>query len=137
MPSVAEGMIVEAIRAETLARPVTSVLLVGAQSCELVRAVNGLVGAECLSLLHLDRAHGGVGCALGNVERFLGDDLADAAPWTIVAVDCVAAKNYGLLREIVRQASGWIASDGLVLVAGPKKGGAEVAAKTLRDVFGR
>src|SRR5437868_3076556 len=98
MPSVAEAMIVEAIRAETTTRFVARVLLVGAQSCELVRAVNALVGAEHVSLLHLDRAHGGVGCALGNVERFLGDDRPDTEPWTIAAVDCTAAKNYGLLR---------------------------------------
>ena len=137
MLSVTEGMIVEAIRAETLARPGASVLLVGAQSCELVRSVNALVGSDNVSLLHLDSAHAGVGCALGNRERFLGDDLADNEPWTIVAVDCVAAKNYGLLREIVRQTGGWVAPDGLVLVAGPKKGGAEVAAKALRDVFER
>jgi 16S rRNA (guanine1207-N2)-methyltransferase len=130
-------MLVEAIRAESQTRPVAGVLLVGAQSCELARSVNTLVGAAHVTLLHLDSAHGGVGCALGNVERFLGDDLPDDPLWTIVAVDCIAAKNYGLLREIVRQAGGWIGSDGLVLVAGPKKGGAEVAAKALRDVFGR
>jgi 16S rRNA (guanine1207-N2)-methyltransferase len=135
MPSVTEAMIVEAVRAEARARPAPGVLLVGAQSCEVVRAINTGVGAEHVAVLHLDSAHGGVGCDLGNAEHFLGDDLAAAAPWAIVAVDCTAAKNYGLLREIVRQTRGWVGADGLVLVAGPKKGGAEVAARALRDSF--
>jgi 16S rRNA (guanine1207-N2)-methyltransferase len=86
-------------------------------------------------LLHLDHATDAVGAGLGNREILLGDDLAPLAPFAVVGLNVEAAKSYRLLREIVGQTATYLDSAGVVLVAGPKKGGAEVAARVLRERF--
>ena len=118
-----------------------AILLIGMQACATVAAANELAGPASVRLLHLDRAAGGVACGLGNAESMLGDDGdAEAGPlaprsFGIVALNVEAARSYRLLREIVAQAATLVKPDGCVLVAGPKKGGAEVAAATLREQF--
>ena len=104
-------------------------------------AANALAGAASIQLLHLDRAAGGVACGLGNAESMLGDEGdSEARPlvprsFGIVGLNVEAARSYRLLREIVAQAAALVKPDGCVLVAGPKKGGAGVAAATLREQF--
>ena len=129
-----EALLLDALREEAARRPLAAVLLIGIQACSTVSAANQIVGAESVALLHLDRATGAVECGLGNRESFLGDvPLSDGL--SLVAVNVEAAKSYRLLREILTQTSRVVARDGAVLVAGPRKGGAEVAAHALHDVF--
>jgi 16S rRNA G1207 methylase RsmC len=115
-----------------------SALLIGVQAAATVSAANALLasaGGEPAVLLHLDRATESVGLGLGNREILLGDDLAALGPFGLIGLNVEAAKSYRLLREIVGQTAERIQPDGVVLVAGPKKGGAEVAARVLRERF--
>ena len=131
--------------------PGPAILLIGMQSAGTVAAANALAGPARVQLLHLDRAAGGVGGGLGNAESMLGDsddsevggidaERTKAGPpaagsFAIVGLNVEAAKSYRLLREIVALAAGLVRPDGCLLVAGPKKGGAEVAALALRELF--
>jgi 16S rRNA (guanine1207-N2)-methyltransferase len=113
-------------------------LLIGVQAAATVSAANALLagaGGEPAVLLHLDRATESVGLGLGNRELLLGDDLAALGPFGLIGLNVEAAKSYRLLREIVGQTAESVRTDGVVLVAGPKKGGAEVAARVLRERF--
>jgi 16S rRNA (guanine1207-N2)-methyltransferase len=116
-----------------------AVLLIGVQACATVAAANALAGPDTVRLLHLDRAAGGVACGLGNAESMLGDDdsAATLAPGSfgVIGLNVEAARSYRLLREIVAQAAALVTESGCLLVAGPKKGGAVVAAATLREHF--
>jgi 16S rRNA (guanine1207-N2)-methyltransferase len=132
---VAEALILDALRREAAHRALPGVLLIGMQAATTVRAAVDIVGSERLVLLHLDRSTEAVGAVSGLRELYLGDDLTSSAPFTLVALNVEAAKSYRLLREIVRQAATLVGSDGVVLVGGPRRGGAEVAAKTLREQF--
>jgi len=135
--ALTESLILDALREEASRRPLSSVLLIGLQSCSTVSAANGIVGSERLVLLHLDRAAGAVACGLGNRELFLGDEpgSGNGSPYSLVAVNVEAAKSYRLLREVVGQTARDLDPDGVVLVAGPRKGGAEVAARALGEAF--
>jgi len=135
--ALTEALILDALREEADRRPLDGVLLIGIRACSTVGAANQIVGAERPALLHLDRASGAVGCGLGNRESFLGDAPApdDPASFSVVAVNVEAAKSYRLLREVVAQTARALDPEGAVLVAGPRKGGAEVAARALQDVF--
>jgi 16S rRNA (guanine1207-N2)-methyltransferase len=139
--ALAEALILDALREEAARRQRAGVLLIGMQSAATVGVANQLVGSERVTLLHLDRASGAMGLGLGNRESFLGDENsadgqpADLGPFSVVAVNVDAAKSYRLLREILRQTARQVADDGVVFVAGPRKGGAEVAARTLEEVF--
>ena len=135
--ALTESLILDALREEASGRPLSSVLLIGIESCSTVNSANGLVGRERLVLLHLDRAAGAVACGLGNRELFFGDEpgSGDGSPYSLVAVNVEAAKSYRLLREVVRQTARALDPDGVVLVAGPRKGGAEVAARALGEAF--
>lgn len=110
-------------------------LLIGIQAADTVSSANAILGADHVVLLHLDHATESVGLGLGNYELLLGDDPATLGPYWLIAVNVEAAKSYRLLREIVGQTAAQVTADGVVLVAGPKKGGAEVAAKVLRERF--
>ncbi|MCC7368695.1 MAG: methyltransferase [Chloroflexi bacterium] len=112
-----------------------SALLIGVQACETVAAANALLGADRVCLLHLDRAAGGVGCGLGNAEAMLGGDGLPAGPFDVLGLNVEAARTYRVLREIVATAAGQLAPDGCLLVAGPRKGGAEAMASTMRTHF--
>ncbi|MGE3269649.1 MAG: class I SAM-dependent methyltransferase, partial [Chloroflexota bacterium] len=59
----------------------------------------------------------------------------DRASYRLIAVNVEAAKSYRVLRAVLNLAAEQVSPDGSVLVAGPKKGGAEVAATRLRDLF--
>ena len=137
--AVTEGLILDALRAEASGRPLAGILLIGTQSCSTVEAAAQLVGGEHVVLLHLDRAAGAVGCGLGARELFLGDETAlggaGASAFSVITVNVEAAKSYRLLRELVGQTVRYLAADGVVLIAGPKKGGAEVAARALHELF--
>jgi 16S rRNA (guanine1207-N2)-methyltransferase len=139
--SLSEALILDALGEEVRGRPLAGVLLIGMQTCSTVSAVNRLVGSEQADLLHLDRAAGAVACGLGNHERFLGDEPApgdqsgSTGSYAVVAVNVEAAKSYRLLRELVGQTARYVDAGGTVLVAGPRKGGAEVAARVLNDAF--
>jgi 16S rRNA G1207 methylase RsmC len=139
--SLAEVLILEVLREEAERRDLSSVLLIGMQACSTIQSANEMVGSERVTLLHLDRAAGAVACGLGNQERYLsledgetshGDDPATNA---VVAVNVEAAKSYRLLREVVGRTARHVEADGVVLVAGPRKGGAEVAARSLGELF--
>src|SRR4051812_32041606 len=95
------------------------------QAAATVTAANGIVGAERVVLLHLDRATGAVALGLGNLERYLGEELASLGPFAVVGLNVEAAKSYRLLREIVGQAAAYVDEAGTVLVAGPRRGGGE------------
>lgn len=118
-----------------------AILLIGVQARDTVAKANALAGPQHVRLLHLDRAAGGVGCGLGNTESMLvdGDDTGagrlEAGSFAVIGLNVEAARSYRLLREIVAQAAGLLRPDGSLLVTGPKKGGAEVAAITLRELF--
>jgi len=140
--SLAEPLILDVLRAEAARRPVPRVLLIGMQSCSTVQVANEIAGADRVDLLHLDRAAGAVGCGLGNAERYVGlgsgsdgGESADPPVYSVVALNVEAAKSYRLLREVVGSTVGLVAADGCALVAGPRKGGAEVAARVLEDLF--
>ncbi len=130
-----EALLLDGIRSEAGRIGPGRCLLIGAQACSTVQAANAILGAERVLLLHLDQAAGAVGCGLGNAEQLLGDDPAATSQFALVAVNVDAAKSYRLLREIVGQTARYVGEAGVVLVAGPKKGGAEVAATTLREQF--
>jgi 16S rRNA (guanine1207-N2)-methyltransferase len=136
---VAEALLLDVLRQQSALpqepdRPARA-LLIGIQAAGTVEAANAILGADHVVLLHLDRATKSVGLGLGNHELLLGEDPAMLGPFGLVAVNVEAAKSYRLLREIVRQTAAQVSADGVVLVAGPKKGGAEVAAKILRERF--
>jgi 16S rRNA (guanine1207-N2)-methyltransferase len=139
--ALTEQLILEALREEAPRRALDGVLLIGMQACATVSAANQLVGRDSVVLLHLDRSAGAVECGLGNRELFIGGDLRAsreggvAPPYSVVVVNVEAAKSYRLLRDVVGQTARYLAADGVVLVAGPRKGGAEVAARVLRDAF--
>jgi 16S rRNA (guanine1207-N2)-methyltransferase len=139
--TLAEELILDALREEAARRALSGVLLIGIQACSTVSASSQLVGSDNLVLLHLDRAAGAVACGLGNRELFLGAEIGPggqrggAASFSVVAVNVEAAKSYRLLREVVGQTAQYVDADGVVLVAGPRKGGAEVAARALREAF--
>ena len=138
---VTEALILEALHEEASRRRPDGVLLIGVQACSTVRSANRLVGGAAVALLHLDRAAGAVGCGLGNSEHFLGDEAGlggsggEASGYSVVALNVEAAKSYRLLREIVNRSVLYLRADGVVLVAGPRKGGAEVAARALEEVY--
>jgi 16S rRNA (guanine1207-N2)-methyltransferase len=132
---LAERLILDALRQEAARRALVSVLLIGIQAGATVGAANAIVGSERLVLLHLDRATDAYGLGLGNHEMLLGQDLGPLAPFGLVGLNVGAAKSYRLLREVVAQTARLIAEDGAVLVAGPRRGGAEVAARVLRERF--
>ena len=140
--SLAEPLILDALREEGGRRSLARVLLIGMQSSATVMAANEMLGADRVDLLHLDRSAGAVGCGLGNAEQYIGldggaggADLDHAPRYTVVALNVAAAKSYRLLRDIVSGTAQLVAEDGCVLVAGPRKGGAEVAATVLEDLF--
>jgi 16S rRNA (guanine1207-N2)-methyltransferase len=133
--SPTEALLVDAIREEAARTDLAGVLLIGMQARSTVQAVNGLLDAERVTLLHLDRAPEAVGCGLGNREWFIGDGPGPAGGFGVVAVNVEGAKSYRLLREIVAQAARLLEGDGVVLVAGPRRGGAEVAAHALEEAF--
>jgi 16S rRNA (guanine1207-N2)-methyltransferase len=116
-----------------------AILLVGVQRPDTLVAANALAGPARVYLLHLDRATETVGRGYGNTELMLGDDTRTASlmpgSFRIVGLNVEAARSYRLLREIVGQAAALVHPDGCLLVAGPRKGGAEVAAVTLRALF--
>jgi len=135
-----EELLLEAVRDIRAVEASASLLLIGPQACSTVDAANQLTGTGRVALLHLDRSAGGVGCGLGNREAYLSSDLTaeragDAERYAVVGLNVEAAKSYRLLREIVTALPGYVLPDGVVLVAGPRKGGADVAATTLREVF--
>ncbi len=135
-----EALLLEALADERTRRGAASCLLIGMQSCATVGGANRLLGAEHVALLHLDRSAGGVGCGLGNAEAFLSGRVVPESPseperYAVVGINVEAARNYRLLREIVGSLAARLAADGVVLAAGPKKGGAEVAATALREMF--
>lgn len=136
---VAEALLLDALRQQSTPgqEPACQAraLLIGIQAAGTVEAANAILGAEHVVLLHLDRATESVGLRLGNRELLLGDDPGMLGPFGLIAVNVEAAKSYRLLREIVGQTAAQVSADGVVLVAGPKKGGAEVAAKVLREHF--
>ena len=116
------------------------VLLIGMQRRDTVRSANALAGADQVQLLHLDHAATTVRCGLGNAESMLGDgDSEDTSlpqqSFSVVGLNVEAARSYRVLREIVAQAAALVSPDGCLLVAGPRKGGAEVAAVALRALF--
>jgi 16S rRNA (guanine1207-N2)-methyltransferase len=133
--SPTEALLVDAIRQEAARANLSGVLLIGMQARSTVQAVNGLLGAERVTLLHLDRAPEAVGCGLGNREWFIGDEPGPAGGFGVVAVNVEGAKSYRLLREILVQAPRLLAEKGAILVAGPRRGGAEVAARALEEAF--
>jgi 16S rRNA (guanine1207-N2)-methyltransferase len=154
--TLTERLILDALREESMRRVLPGVLLIGMQACSTVSAANQLVGSDRVALLHLDRASGAVGCGLGNRERFFGDageaagqpdgrgrrsecDLSaqsgDPERFGLVALNVEAARSYRLLREVVGRTARHVDDGGVVLVAGPRKGGAEVAARVLREAF--
>src|SRR5688572_19915214 len=135
--AVAEALILDALHEEASRRPLSRILLIGIHACSTVDAVNQLAEREKVVLLHLDRATGAVGCGFGNRELFLGDEPGPGGqgPYAVVAVNVEAAKSYRLLREILGQTAGYLDDGGVVLVAGPRKGGAEVAARALQETF--
>jgi 16S rRNA (guanine1207-N2)-methyltransferase len=132
---LSEALILDALREEASRRVLSGVLLIGMQSCSTVRAANDLAGSDGVVLQHLDRAAGAVGCGFGNRERFLGNDPDTVESFAVVAVNVEAAKSYRLLRDVVAQAARLVEADGVVLAAGPRKGGGEVAARTLQELF--
>jgi 16S rRNA (guanine1207-N2)-methyltransferase len=132
---LAEHLILDTIRLEAARRELPRVLLIGMQAAASVTAANGIVGAERVALLHLDRATGAAALSLGNPERYLGEDLSPLGPFAVVGLNVEAAKSYRLLREIVGLAAGSMDEAGVVLVAGPRRGGAEVAARALRELL--
>lgn len=138
---LAEVLILDALHEEASRRALSRILLIGMQACATVSAANQLVGSGSLVLLHLDRAAGAAACGFGNREQFLGDEIGpagqreDAALFSVVAVNVEAAKSYRLLRDVVGQTARYVDADGVVLVAGPRKGGAEVAARVLGEAF--
>ena len=71
--SPTEALLVDAIREEAARTDLAGVLLIGMHARSTVQAVNGLLDAERVTLLHLDRAPEAVGCGLGNREWFIGD----------------------------------------------------------------
>jgi 16S rRNA (guanine1207-N2)-methyltransferase len=70
-----------------------------------------------------------------------GPDVAgrdgSAASFAVVGLNVEAARSYRLLRQVVNQMAEYVDAAGVVLVAGPRKGGAEVAARTLCERFER
>ena len=133
--ALAEALILDALREEASRRTLSGALLIGMQACSTVRAASELVGRDNLVLLHLDRAAGAVECGLATCELFLGEEIGGSEPFSVVAVNVEAAKSYRLLREVVEQTAAYVDADGVVLVAGPRKGGAEVAARALGEAF--
>lgn len=137
---VAEALLIEALDQAAPDGTSASVLLLGPQACTTVEAASRRFGAPNVVLLHLDRAAGGVGCGLGNQEAYVSSETLapraeGATRYKLVAVNVEAAKSYRLLREIIAALPGYVERDGTVLVAGPKKGGADVAATALREIF--
>ena len=132
---LAEALILDAISVEAGSRALSSVLLIGMQAPGSAAAATALVGPDRLVLLHLDRATGAVGAVAGVREAFVGDDLAPLGPFGLVGLNVEAARSYRLLRDVVEQAATVVAPDGAVLAAGPRRGGAEVAARALRERF--
>jgi 16S rRNA (guanine1207-N2)-methyltransferase len=133
--SLAEALILDALRQESTSRELSCVLLIGMQSRSTVSAAGEIVGNDHLVLLHLDRATDAVGVAQGVREAFVGDDLAAPGPFALVGLNVEAARSYTLLRDVVGQAAACVSHDGSMLVAGPRRGGAEVAARALRERF--
>jgi 16S rRNA (guanine1207-N2)-methyltransferase len=133
--SVTEALILDALRQEAGQRQVSGALLIGMQAATTVSAAEAIVGTESLALLHLDRSTEAVRAVPGVREMYLGQDPVTWGRFAAVGVNVEAAKSYRLLREIVSQTAGLVAPDGVVLVAGPRRGGAEVAAKTLHEHF--
>jgi 16S rRNA (guanine1207-N2)-methyltransferase len=133
--SPTEALLVDAIREEAARAELSGVLLIGMQARSTVQAVNGLLGAERVTLLHLDRSTDAVGCGLGSREWFIGDEPGPAVGFGAVAVNVEGANSYRLLREILVLATRLLAGDGVMLVAGPRRGGAEVAARALEEAF--
>jgi 16S rRNA G1207 methylase RsmC len=119
------------------------ILLIGMQSAATVAAVNALAGAERVELFHLDQAAETLMNGLGNRAWMLGDALGDApgagglplGQFRVVGLNVEAAKSYRLLRDVIAQAARLVHLDGTLLVAGPKKGGAEAAVDPLRQHF--
>jgi 16S rRNA (guanine1207-N2)-methyltransferase len=132
-----EGLLVEALRQECGETVPSPLLLIGVQACATIDAINQCAGARNVALLHVDRAAGGVGCGFGNAEAYLSGEMtpADGARFGVVGLNVEAAKNYRLLREIVAALPGYLGAGGVALVAGPRRGGADVAATALRAGF--
>jgi 16S rRNA (guanine1207-N2)-methyltransferase len=114
-----------------------TVLLIGMQSCATISEANALAGLDWVRLLHLDGAAGGFGCGLGNAETLYDADAITALPagsFRVVGLNVEAARSYRVLREVALWAAARAGPDGCLLLAGPRKGGAEVAAEALRPV---
>jgi 16S rRNA (guanine1207-N2)-methyltransferase len=132
---LAEALILDALRQERMSRDLSSVLLIGIQSRSTVSAAVEILGSDRLVLLHLDRATDAVGVVQGVREAFVGDDLAGLGPCDLVGLNVEAARSYTLLRDVIGQAAACVSRDGAMLAAGPRRGGAEVAARALRERF--
>lgn len=132
---LAEALLLAALRQEAVSRDLSSVLLIGVQARSTVSAAVEIVGSDRLVLLHLDRATDAVGAAQGVREAFVGDDLAASGPFALVGLNVGAARSYTLLRDVIGLAAGCVSQDGAVVATGPRRGGAEVAARALRERF--
>jgi 16S rRNA (guanine1207-N2)-methyltransferase len=112
------------------------VLAVGLERRETVMALVERFGRDRVALLHLDRASDAVNRVEGLDESFIGGEAALTGDFEIVLINSESPRSYGLLRQIVRDSVRWVNDGGITLVAGPKKGGAEVAHTALREAYG-
>jgi 16S rRNA (guanine1207-N2)-methyltransferase len=113
-----------------------SVLAIGLERCDTVIGLVERFGRERVALLHLDRASGAVSCADALEEVFIGGESSFQKAFDIVLLNGESPRSYGLLRRIVRDSARWVGDGGIVMVAGPKKGGAQVAHTALREAYG-
>jgi 16S rRNA G966 N2-methylase RsmD len=109
-----------------------SVLAIGLERCDTVIGLVERFGRERVALLHLDRASGAVSCADALEEVFIGGESSFQKAFDIVLLNGESPRSYGLLRRIVRDSARWVGDGGIVMVAGPKKGGAQVVRVVVR-----
>lgn len=134
-----EALAAEARAAGSVGPAPGPVLLIGVQAVATVELANRLFGAERVELLHLDRGSGSAARGLGNVERYVGggdENVGGDGRFGVVCLNVEAVRNYRLLRDLVALLPAWLDPGGTVLLAGPRKGGAETAATALRERFG-
>lgn len=142
--SLTDRLMLDALAAELASPSVDGqrpgVLLIGVQTCAAVAEANRLAGADRTRLLHLDGAAGALGCGLGNAESLYDVDVSAAAPvgmFGVVGLNVEAARSYRVLRDVAAWAVARVAADGVLLLAGPRNGGAEVVAEAVRPLVGR
>jgi 16S rRNA G1207 methylase RsmC len=75
-------------------------------------------------------------CPLPNRQLFINALDSLDQQFTRALVNCGAPKNHALLREMLQHTQRLLSADGIVLVAGPKKGGALVAERLLQEAYG-